>query len=121
MPAIVDGNLPEEKFERSTANAWISFYAEAAHNPRYARLQELFYKRLRSNIGSALSPLWSREETDHFVRGFAAMLDGFWLRRGHSDEAISHLEARALLVEYSEKMLGSGMVSKLKRLQPKAA
>ncbi|WP_348526293.1 TetR family transcriptional regulator C-terminal domain-containing protein, partial [Mesorhizobium sp.] len=59
LTAIVDGNFPAEKFERSTANAWISFYAEAAHNPRYARLQELFYKRLRSNIGSALSPLWS--------------------------------------------------------------
>ncbi|WP_363486107.1 hypothetical protein, partial [Mesorhizobium sp.] len=50
-----------------------------------------------------------------------AMLDGFWLRRGHSDDAISHLEARALLVEYSEKMLGPAVVSKLKRLQLQAA
>jgi transcriptional repressor BetI len=121
LTAIVDGNFPEEKFERNTANAWISFYAEAAHNPRYVRLQELFYKRLRSNIGSALSPLCSKSDIDHFVRGFAAMLDGFWLRRGHSDDDISHLEARALLVEYSEKMLGAGMVSKLKRLQLQAA
>lgn len=121
LTAIVDGNLPEKKFDRSTANAWVSFYAEAAHNPRYASwLQELFYKRLRSNIGSALSPLWSRDEIDHFVRGFAAMLDGFWLRRGHSDD-ISHLEARALIVEYSEKMIGLGRVSKLKRLQLQAA
>ncbi len=34
---------------------------------------------------------------------------------------LTHLEARALLVEYSEKMLGPGMVSKLKRLQLQAA
>ncbi|MGX8010533.1 transcriptional regulator BetI [Mesorhizobium sp. ORM8.1] len=121
LTAIVDGNFPEEKFERNTANAWISFYAEAAHNPRYVRLQELFYRRLRSNIGSALSPLCAKPEIDHFVRGFAAMLDGFWLRRGHSNDDISHLEARALLVEYSEKMLGAGMVSKLKRLPLRAA
>jgi transcriptional repressor BetI len=119
--AIVDGNFPEEKFERNTANAWISFYAEAAHNPRYARLQQLFYKRLRSNIGSALSPLCPKNEIDHFVRGFAAMLDGLWLRRGHSDDDISRFEARTLLIQYSEKMLGADMVSKLKTLQLEAA
>ncbi|MEW6634728.1 MAG: transcriptional regulator BetI [Pseudomonadota bacterium] len=121
LTAIIDGNFPEEKFERNTANAWISFYAEAAHNPRYAQLQNIFYQRLRSNIGSALSPLCSKGEIDHFVRGFAAMLDGFWLRRGHSDDDISHLEAKALLVEYSERMLGTSTVSKLKRLQSRAA
>lgn len=112
--AIIDGNFPEEKFERNTANAWVSFYAEAAHNPRYARLQRLFYRRLRSNIGSALSPLWPKERVDHFVRGFAAMLDGFWLRRGHADEDISQMQARALLVEYSERMLGADMTARLK-------
>ena len=121
LVAVIDGNFPEQKFERNTANAWISFYAEAAHNPRYSRLQQLFYKRLRSNIGSALSPLWSKSEIDHFVRGFAAMLDGFWLRRGHCDDDISCLEARALLVEYSENMLGAEMAAKLKTLQLKAA
>ena len=121
LMAIVDGNFPEEKFERNTANAWVSFYAEAAHNPRYARLQQLFYKRLRSNIGSALSPLCPKSEIDHFVLGFAAMLDGFWLRRGHSDDDISRLEARTLLIEYSEKMLGADMISKLKTLQLEAA
>lgn len=117
LTAIVDGNFPEEKFERNTANAWVSFYAEAAHNPRYAHLQNIFYQRLRSNMGSALSPLCAKGEVDHFVRGFAAMLDGFWLRRGHSDDGISRMEARTLLVEYSERMLGADMVSKLKRLQ----
>ena len=121
LMAVIDGNFPEEKFERNTANAWISFYAEAAHNPRYARLQQLFYRRLRSNIGSALSPLWSKNEIDHFVRGFAAMLDGFWLRRGHSDDDISCLEARTLLVDYSEKMLGAEMAARLRTLQPEAA
>jgi transcriptional repressor BetI len=119
--AIIDGNFPEEKFERNTANAWVSFYAEAAHNPRYARLQRLFYRRLRSNIGSALSPLWPKERIDHFVRGFAAMLDGFWLRRGHADADISQMQARALLVEYSEQMLGADMTARLKRPDRAAA
>jgi TetR/AcrR family transcriptional repressor of bet genes len=115
--AIIDGNFPAENFDRHTANAWISFYAEAATNSRYARLQRLFYRRLRSNIASALAPFCPRDEIDHFSRGFAAMLDGFWLRRGHADEDISVEEAKQLLTEYSEKMLGSEMIERLKAAQ----
>ena len=114
LEAIIDGNFPAREFHQNVANAWISFYAEAAHNPRYARLQRLFYRRLRSNIASALSPLWSRGEIDHFVQGFAAMLDGFWLRRGHSDTDISLDEAKWLLTEYTEKMLGEALITELK-------
>lgn len=114
MTAIIDGNFPTPEFRRNVANAWISFYAEAAHNQRYARLQRLFYRRLRSNIGSALSPLLPSETIDHFVRGFAAMLDGFWLRRGHSDDDIALDEAKLLLTEYTEKMLGTDMIARLK-------
>jgi transcriptional repressor BetI len=114
LTAIIDGNFPTKEFHRNVANAWISFYAEAAHNVRYAQLQRLFYRRLRSNIASALSPFWLRGEIDHFVRGFAAMLDGFWLRRGHSETDISLEEAKRLLTEYSEKMLGAPLVEMLK-------
>ena len=114
LTAIIDGNFPTTEFRRNVANAWISFYAEAGHNARYARLQRLFYKRLRSNIASALVPFWPRDRIDHFVRGFAAMLDGFWLRRGHSDDDISLEQAKFLLTEYTEKMLGEEMIAKLK-------
>jgi TetR/AcrR family transcriptional repressor of bet genes len=114
LTAIIEGNFPAENFDRNTANAWISFYAEAATNSRYARLQRLFYKRLASNIASALAPFCSRAEIDHFSRGFAAMLDGFWLHRGHEEEDISAEQAKRLLTEYSEKMLGADMVERLK-------
>jgi transcriptional repressor BetI len=117
MTAIIDGNFPTREFHRNVANAWISFYAEAAHNVRFARLQRLFYRRLRSNIGSALSPLWPPEQIDRFVRGFAAMLDGFWLRRGHSEDDITLEEARALLTDYTIRMLGDEMVGELKASQ----
>jgi TetR/AcrR family transcriptional regulator, transcriptional repressor of bet genes len=120
LAAIIDGNFPAREFHQNVANAWISFYAEAAHNPRYAQLQRLFYRRLRSNIGSALSPLWPSDRIDHFVRGFAGMLDGFWLRRGHSEADISLAEAKLLLTEYAEKMLGEEMVRALKAAKPDA-
>ena len=115
MTAIIDGNFPESEFYPNVANAWTSFYAEAAHNERYAGLQRLFYRRLHSNIASALSPLCSPERIDHFVRGFAAMLDGIWLRRGHSGDDIGLEEARGLLTEYTEKMLGDATIAALKK------
>lgn len=114
MTAIIDGNFPTKEFHQNVANAWISFYAEAARNERYARLQRLFYRRLGSNIASALAPLWPRQKIEHFVRGFAAMLDGFWLRRGHSEADISLDEAKLLLTEYTETMLGPELVDVLK-------
>jgi transcriptional repressor BetI len=117
--AIIEGNFPESEFDRNTANAWISFYAEAARNPRYARLQTLFYRRLRSNLISALSPLVTQEKIEHFILGFAAMLDGLWLRRGHSNEDVTYMQARTILVEYVEKMLGEEKTARLKALAVK--
>ncbi len=114
--AVIDGNFPESRFERNTANAWISFYAEAAHNERYARLQRLFYRRLHSNLASALLPAVERAAIDSFVLGFAAMLDGIWLRRGHSDADISLSQGKQLLTRYTENSLGTAIVDRLKSM-----
>lgn len=114
--AVIDGNFPESRFERNTANAWVSFYAEAAHNQRYARLQRLFYRRLHSNLASALVPAMERAAIDPFVLGFAAMLDGIWLRRGHSDADISLAQGKQLLTRYTENSLGAAIVSRLQSL-----
>ncbi len=115
--AVIDGNFPETRFERNTANAWVSFYAEAAHNERYARLQRLFYRRLHSNLASALKPVLTAEEIAPFVLGFAAMLDGIWLRRGHSDADITLAQGKQLLARYAENSLGEVVIKRLQSLQ----
>lgn len=112
--ALIDGNFPANRFDRPAASAWISLYSEAAHNESYARLQRPYYKRLRSNVASVLKPLMARDAIDHFVRGFAAMIDGLWMRRGHSEEDMWLSEAKLLLVEYVEQSLGADMVRMLK-------
>ncbi len=114
--AVIDGNFPESRFERNTANAWVSFYAEAAHNQRYARLQQLFYRRHHSNLASALVPAVDRAAIDPFVLGFAAMLDGIWLRRGHSDADISLAQGKQLLTRYTENSLGAAIFDRLQAL-----
>jgi len=116
--AVIDGNFPETRFERNTANAWVSFYAEAAHNERYARLQRLFYRRLHSNLASALTPALGREDIGPFVLGFAAMLDGIWLRRGHSEDDITLTQGKQLLVHYTRNSLGEAVVKRLQLLPP---
>jgi hypothetical protein len=39
----------------------------------------------------------SEAHFDRFVLGFATMLDGIWLRRGHSSDEISRADATELL------------------------
>lgn len=112
--ALIDGNFPAPHYDRPMARAWISLYAEATHNERYARLVRPYYRRLRANVVSILRPLMPLEAIDHFVRGLAAMIDGLWLRRGHSDTDMWLDEARSLLMEYVEKMLGPDIVAALK-------
>ena len=54
------------------------------------------------------------EAIEHFVRGLAAMIDGLWFRRGHSETDMWLDEARVLLIEYCERMLGDAVVAGLK-------
>ena len=98
MIALIDGNFPSHHFDKQTAGAWISLYAEASHNDRYARLMRPFYRRLRSNVLDILKPYLATSKVDHFVCGFAAMMDGLWLRRGYADIDLQVNEARAILV-----------------------
>lgn len=114
LVALIDGNFPAAHYNRPTARAWISLYAEAAHNERYARLIRPYYRRLRSNIVDILKPVMGTDEIDHFVRGFAAVIDGLWLRRGHSETDMWLDEAKMLLAEYVERMLGADVVARLK-------
>ena len=118
--AIVEGLFPEAHYEPNIANAWVSFYAATAENARYAKLQHLFYRRLRSNLASALSGTLNSPELDHFSRGFAAMVDGLWLGRGQNKD-LKFDEAAQLLTEYAEKMLGADRVAALKKMPGQVA
>nr|WP_316652520.1 transcriptional regulator BetI [uncultured Gellertiella sp.] len=114
MLAIIDGLFPAESFNRPTSSAWVSLFAEAGHNDTYRRLLAPYYKRLRSNVASLLKPAMPAPEIDHFIQGFAAMIDGLWLRRAHSEADISLPQAKRLLVEYAEAILGQEVVEALK-------
>jgi TetR/AcrR family transcriptional repressor of bet genes len=118
--AVVEGNFPERHYDANTAKAWVSFFAAAASNGRYAMLQQFFYRRLRSNLASALAGNLAPGELDHFARGFAAMIDGLWLRRGCTGD-LTAAEAVRLVTGFSERALGPAVVARLRQTESPSA
>ena len=114
--AVIEGNFPERHYDANTANAWVSFFAAATPNSRYAMLQKFFYRRLRSNIASALEGSLAPADLDHFTRGFAALIDGLWLRRGCTGD-LTAAEAVRLVTGYCERALGPAIVARLRQTE----
>jgi len=64
-----------------TASAWISFFAEVPTNSEFARLQDRFYRRLRSNLVYHLKQLTSPSQAERIALGISVWIDGLWLRQ----------------------------------------
>lgn len=85
LAAIVEGNFPAGTYDRAAANAWISVCAAAATNAEYARLQRFFYRRLASNLASALRPALAADRAGPLILSVGVMIDGLWLRKASDD------------------------------------
>jgi len=84
--AIIEGNFPASVYEVNVAGSWLSFVSASASNPRFARLQRLFYRRLRSNLASVFAGHLPEGRFDHIAHVISAMIDGIWLQKA-TDEA----------------------------------
>ena len=85
LTAIVEGNFPAHAYEQTVAMAWVSVCAAAAKNPRYAKLQKIFYRRLRSNLGSVFTGIVDSGRASRIETATGAMIDGLWLRKSAGD------------------------------------
>jgi TetR/AcrR family transcriptional regulator, transcriptional repressor of bet genes len=83
--AIIEGNFPVGVYERNVASAWLSVVAASSGNMRYARLQAVFYRRLRSNLGSVFKEILSAERFALMERTVSSLIDGLWLRKSAGD------------------------------------
>lgn len=79
--AIVEGNFPDQAFDRNTANAWVSVCAAAHTNTNYAKLQSIFYSRLTSNLASVFLPVLSADKFAVLSLATSTLIDGLWLRK----------------------------------------
>lgn len=116
LMAIVSGNFPADLFDRNTANAWVSFYAAAAHDAQLARLQTLFHRRLASNLASCVDPLLDGAELARFTLGVGILIDGAWLRKGAAGVEMTSADAIGLIESHIRCSLGEVGVARLRQM-----
>ena len=102
--AVVEGNFPQGFYEQNVASAWLSVVAASARNPRYARLQTLFYRRLRSNLASAFGGVIDPARFNLVNEVVSSLIDGLWLRKS-AGEAIGREEAVQVIITIVDSQL----------------
>jgi len=105
ISAVIAGNFPAELFNQETATAWISFFAEVPTNSEFARLQDTFYRRLRSNLVYNLKQLTSVSQAERIALGISVWIDGLWLRSGMKQYGIDRQAAINAIEEYVDVSL----------------
>lgn len=111
--AIVEGNFPAKVYSPNVANAWLSVIAVSAKNPRYAKLQTLFYRRLRSNLVSVFKSHLPSDRVASIAQVVSSMIDGLWLQKA-AQEAPDRDAAVALILRCVTALLTE---EELRRLQ----
>lgn len=102
--AIVEGNFPRAVYTPAVANAWLSVIAASAVNPRYARLQTLFYRRLRSNLASVFAGHLPPARLAAVASVISVQIDGLWLQKA-AREAPDRDRAVAQILETVSALL----------------
>ncbi len=105
VSALIAGNFPEQLFNHETAAAWASFYGELPNNPDFERLQNLFYRRLHSNLVYHLKELTGARDAERIALGISVWIDGLWLRSAMKQHWIDRPAAIRAIEEYVDVSL----------------
>lgn len=82
LTAIVQASFAPSQFASETVAAWMIFYAKSGSSPRFARLLQIYVKRLRSNLLAELKRIEGVEAPPQAADAIGAMIDGLYLRQG---------------------------------------
>lgn len=112
LSAIIAGNFPADLFMPNVAIAWLSVCDASVSKARFARLQRVFYHRLRSNLASVFSKVLPPDRFAQVALVIGSMIDGLWLRRATGEDlsantAVTHvmMVATALLSADERQLL----------------
>jgi len=106
IQAIIDVNLASEEFDRRTSSVWLAFWGQVIHSARFKRVQNIYQRRMLSNLRHALKQIAPRTEAEPIAIGISAMIDGLWLRATLSgDFELDSARARALATAYVDMQL----------------
>ncbi|WP_116475798.1 transcriptional regulator BetI [Zobellella maritima] len=103
---IVEANFTEFQRSRPATKSWLSFWAQAMHDPTLARLQHINNRRLISNLRYSFRQLLDDDVAGAAARQTAAMIDGFWLRSALSSQPETEFQAgEALCKQFIDDLL----------------
>src|SRR5690625_1202710 len=105
LQAIIAGLLAPEQFEPRIARVWLAFWGQVTHAPKLKRVQNIYEKRLLSNLRHAFRDVLTREDAEQQAIALAALIDGLWLRAALSQEPSNAEQAQALCLEYIDSIL----------------
>lgn len=80
LHAVIDSCLLADNFRPGSMVAWLSFWAEVQHQPRFKRLHRIIARRFRSNVAVAVREMVPAGQVEELVTIVTALVDGFWLR-----------------------------------------
>ena len=104
--AVIDANLSPAEFDPRTGAVWLAFWGQAIHVPSLRRVQQVYQRRMLSNLRHDLRKLLAEEPALRTATMIAAMIDGVWLRAALSawTEADSE-SARAMVASFVDSRL----------------
>jgi transcriptional repressor BetI len=98
--AVIDASFAPDQCAPEVVTAWLSFWAQVGQSAELARIQNIYERRLASNLLDALRRLLPAEQARRLVAGLAALIDGLWLRCALTDGALAPDSARTLARDY---------------------
>jgi TetR/AcrR family transcriptional regulator, transcriptional repressor of bet genes len=107
ISAVIAGNFPDDLFTRDVARAWVSFYSAVSGNADFEALQNAIYRRLRSNLLSALRELTDAARAERIAQGISVWIDGQWLRQAMGRDGLDAAQAIRRIELYVDEALAS--------------
>ncbi len=105
LEAIIRASFTPQQFRAETVSAWLNFYVQAQTSAEARRLLEIYQRRLRSNLLHAFRQI-APQNAPMLARGFAAMIDGLYLRQALRRGPVEPQAAVEVLLQYLETSLG---------------
>lgn len=103
--AVVDGNFCEQQVESKVVKTWLTFWAQAMHEPTLYRLQHVNEQRLLSALRRELKVALPHEQAAFVAQGIAALIDGIWLRGALNPQGIDRDLAQRIITDYLQHQL----------------
>lgn len=95
VEAVVLANFDETQSAPEVVASWLAFWAQVPHDAELERLQQIYIRRLRSNLRAALRPVgFSPVELEEVAEVLGSLIDGIWMRAALSPGGLDVPAAR---------------------------